>query len=293
MDVDAVFLDVFVSRGNQALTGLRAPDFEVLDEGVRQQVRLVAADEAPPLNAILVLDTSGSVQGATLEALKAASRSFLEGIPGDGRASLITFSHTVRLVAGPAPAPELLAPLSRVEAAGGTALNDALFTAFVLSQSSGGRSLVVAFTDGLDSASWLGTSHVRAMARESDTITYIVGIDPSQGESRTASPWKRLVRQSTRASDLSVRETRTAISLREIAEETGGRLLLSKTVDALREAFASILAESRTRYLLSFSPREGARAGWHALTVRLRNQAGEVRARRGYVKRGTGDQRDR
>jgi VWFA-related protein len=291
--VDAVYLDVLVSRGGQAVTGLRASDFQVLDEGVPQELHMIAAGEAPPLYASLVLDTSGSVEGDLLAALKVASRSFLEGLPGHGRASLITFSDTIRLMAGPAPAPELLAALSRSTAGGGTALNDALFSALLLSQPVAGRSLVVAFTDGLDSASWLSASHVRAVARASDATVYVVGIDPALGDGREASPWRRRVRHGTRSSDFDVRETSHATSLRELAEETGGGLLLARSPDGLRDTFARILAENRTRYLLSFSPRGGGRSGWHALTVRLQGRAGEVRARRGYVKREAGAERDR
>jgi VWFA-related protein len=275
------------------VTGLRAADFEVLDEGVPQEIQLIAANAAPPLSATLVLDTSGSVQGEILAALKAASRSLLQGFPSDGRASLITFSHWTRLMAGPAPATQLLEALSRATADGGTALNDALFSALLLSQSEAGRSLIVAFTDGLDSASWLGARQVRAVARASDATVYVVGIDPALRDDREPSPWRQAVRRSTRLRDVDVRETSHATSLRELAEETGGNLLLSRNPEGLRDAFARILADSRTRYLLSFSPPAGGRSGWHALTVRLRGSAGEVRARRGYVKRRAEAQPDR
>jgi VWFA-related protein len=290
VDVEAVYVDVFVSRDDRPVPDLRAENFEVLDQDVPQQVQLLAAQEAP-LEVVIALDTSQSVEGEVLEALRAASRSFLVGLPGNARASLVAFSHAARLVAGPTAPREILPVLDRTAAGGGTALHDALFAAIALSQTPGRRPLILAFTDGADTASWLDAGQVQAMARQCDAVVYVVGIDAALEGRGTGSLWKQPVQSGTRAGDVDIRETRRAAALRELAEETGGRLLLSPSAAGLHAAFTRILAESQTRYLLSFSPQGVARGGWHALTVRLRGTSGDARARRGYMSReATGSQ---
>ena len=52
---DYVRVDVEVRRGNAVVTGLTAADFEVLDNGVRQRVEIVAPS-AFPVSVVLALD---------------------------------------------------------------------------------------------------------------------------------------------------------------------------------------------------------------------------------------------
>src|SRR5690349_16195702 len=72
-NVEAVRVDVLVSRGGQPVEGLTARDFQVRDEGVQQQVDHVAFEELP-LNVVLALDASGSLTGPRERELRAASR---------------------------------------------------------------------------------------------------------------------------------------------------------------------------------------------------------------------------
>ena len=58
--VDAVRVDVLVTADGQPVKGLRAADFDIRDNGVRQHVDLVSFEEIP-LNVVLALDMSGSV----------------------------------------------------------------------------------------------------------------------------------------------------------------------------------------------------------------------------------------
>src|SRR5439155_10776055 len=71
--VEAVRVDVLVTErdGGSAILGLGPSDFEVLDNGVPQQVDLVSFEQIP-LNVILVLDMSDSVAGERLDHLRGA-----------------------------------------------------------------------------------------------------------------------------------------------------------------------------------------------------------------------------
>ena len=110
----------------------------------------------------------------------------------------------------------------------------------------------------------------REAARESGAVLYVVAI----GDRDVLWPAPPDVRSNQRDPPF----------VEILAHLTGGRLLLSGSATGLRDAFLTILAETRTRYLLSYVPRD-TRAGWHELTVKLRGAKGEVRARRGYLRR--------
>lgn len=124
--VESVYVDVFVSLGGQPLPGLDASSFELKDNGVRQSVELLAA-ESRPLRAVLVFDTSSSVVGGRLAALKAAGEAFLSGLRAADEVALVGFSEEISWLA-PATTDKAAVrrALARLEPAGATAAFDAL-----------------------------------------------------------------------------------------------------------------------------------------------------------------------
>ncbi len=95
--VEAVYLDVFVTRDGRPVPGLAARDFEVRDNGVKQKVTLARLEEIP-IVAVLVFDASSSIAGARLGDLRAAGRALLAGLRPQDEATLVTFSHELRVV---------------------------------------------------------------------------------------------------------------------------------------------------------------------------------------------------
>ena len=91
--VEAVRLDVSVTRGGQPVSGLSAADFAVTDNNVPQQVEVEV--DSLPLSVFLVLDTSGSVAGEKLSHLVNAASALVTALHSGDRAALITFSEDV------------------------------------------------------------------------------------------------------------------------------------------------------------------------------------------------------
>jgi VWFA-related protein len=253
--VDAVRVDVLVTDGGRVVEGLAVEDFEILDNGVPQRIDLVSFGELP-LNVILAFDMSESVAGSRLTNLRTAGRALLNGLRPDDQAALITFSHAVVLAA------DLSTDISRVRAAldgaaafGDTALVDASYAGIILGESDRARSLLIVFTDGLDTASFLAPGLVHDTARRTDTVVYAV----------------------------SAGIPKKARFLGELTRLTGGSLIEVDSRANLDSTFLGILDEFRQRYLLSYSPRDVDAGGWHDITVRLRDREATVQARPGYL----------
>ena len=271
--VDSVYVDAFVTHKGRPVLGLAAENFEVQDNGVRQDVRLVSLDLVP-VAVLLVFDTSLSMAGEALNHLREAGHAVLGGLrPGD-RAALVTFNH--RIVVRVPPTEDLArvqGALDRISALGATTLYDAAYVSLAIPVE-GARPVVVLFSDGEDNKSWLEAEDVFSVAARSDTLLQAVGVTEgvpvmSPG-SRSSIPSVRRV-ESTRVE-----------ALRRIAESTGGQLWKAGKSEGLKDAFLRILEEMRTRYLLAFEPSGPQLVGEHRLEVRLKGAKGKVRFRGSY-----------
>ena len=266
--VESVYVDVFVTRDGRPLPGLRAQSFELEDNGERQVAEVVAVDSLP-LTTLLVFDTSGSVEGGKLRALRTASEAFLAGLRRDDEIGLIGFSHEVRFLARPsADRQSLRRGLEAMQATGGTALWDALYAALTVLETRA-RIVVVLFTDGEDNMSFLGPRQVKTVAERSNALVQVVGFKAPRVLGRLGHVVEPPEPEHLRL-------------LRETAEATGGRFWDAGSPDRLGTAFAAIMAAMNTRYVLRYEPLGPSRAGWHRIELRLRGQKGDVHARRGY-----------
>ncbi len=259
VEVEVVRVEVLVTRDGQPIPGLTARDFEVRDNGVRQTPHPVTLEEAP-VDALLVLDISGSVIGTKLEALQVAAGAFLDGLEAGDRAALVGFQHSVTL------ALPLTSDIARVRfaldaarGAGRTALHDAVYMALRLPESSPRRSAVVVFSDGVDNMSWLSARDVVGAAGRSGAVVYAVDArgpgDPSHS------------------------------FLSEVTQATGGQVWRARRLEELGDRFLDGLRDIRARYLLTYTPTGVDTVGWHELEVKLRKgRRGDVLARPAYYR---------
>ena len=252
--VEVVRVSVLVRGSQGPILNLRSTDFEVSDNGVRQEVETTMREELP-LKVVLAFDVSGSLKGKSLGELKRAAHAVVDGLrPGD-RAALLTFADTLRLkVLLSSDFATLHTQIAGLEAEGGTSLVDGTFAAFALGDGDPGRVMAIVFTDGVETSSWLRGADVVETAKQTDVVLYAVRLG-DQGSS----------------------------FLGRVTSVTGGRLLPVSSPDRLRQAFLDILNEFKARYVLSYTPRAVERKGWHRIDVRVRNQSAKVLARKGYV----------
>ena len=282
VEVENVYIDAFVTVRGTPLQGLAAKDFELRDNGVVQSLE-IAASEAQPLLAVLALDTSGSLDGGKIEALRAASQVLLDSLRPEDEATLFGFADGIQWLAPPSTDKAAVSrALSTVQTGGGTTILDALYAALVLPKARG-RTLVVLFTDGADNLSWVDRKRMQVIAERSNAVIHVVSLSlpatlvaTSQGDRVGPEGEARPVEKPR------VVEFENTWALRTIAEATGGRFWQAESLDRLRPAFAAIAEAMGKRYVLRYAPENVKRAGWHTIDLRLKGKKGEVRARNGY-----------
>lgn len=259
--VEQVRLDASVVRGSTPVNGLRAEHFEVRDNGVVHPVDYVLQEEVP-LRLLLVLDTSSSLAGEGLRALSAAAQSLVRSLRPDDEAGLVTFSQVLHLAVAPTRVQsDVLAALGRLRAGGATAWRDALFVGLQLAGTgTQSRPVVLLFTDGGDSASWMDVTNIDDVVRRSNVVVHAVGLTPRFRDARGRLP---------RSLDLSI-------------AAGGGRFWAAEDPSQLGDRFVTVLKELRARYLLGYTPATPPAPGWHDVRVSLKSVRGEVRARPGY-----------
>jgi Ca-activated chloride channel family protein len=266
----AVRVDVLVTNGGQLVRGLSARDFDVRDEGVPQTVSQVELEQIP-LNLILVFDTSGSVAGDRMRALLEAGKALLDGLRDQDRVALVSFSTRVRLLTPlTSNRQQIRAAFDTLEAHDATSLRDAAFAGLALRETDPGRTLLLIFSDGDDTSSWLTTPRVIETAKRTDAVVYAVAV-----------PFQRAFwTPQNGATIATVKEA--GKFLESLTEETGGRILFASSNSDLRATFTKTLAEFHDRYVLSYTPTGVSATGWHRLEVKLKGKSGKVTARRGY-----------
>jgi VWFA-related protein len=255
--LDAVRVDVLVTDNGRPVQGLMPGDFVVLDNGTPQTVDL-AIYETLPINMVLALDHSKSVTGERLAQLQDAARTVLRGLEPRDQAALVTFSHRVTLQQGLThEAGLVVAAVGAARPGGQTSLFDAVYAGLLAGVTDPARNLVLVFSDGVDTASFLSAAQVLETAKRSDVVVYA----------------------------LAPRDAGSAPFLRNLADQTGGSAFEVDSLQQLSSRFVAVLEEFRHRYLLSYSPKGVQPGGWHKLEVRVKNRRGAVRARPGYIGR--------
>ena len=230
--------------------GLTAADFEVLDNGVLQRVEIVDPSTVP-VSVVLALDSSASLDATERLHLANASSRVIDALKPGESATLLTFTGRIAIrSAFTSDAATLRKLVAAPMPSGDTALNDAAHVAMLLATSAPGRPIVILFSDGDDTASFLSEDAVVETAQRAGSVVSVVMVG---GRGRL---------------------------LQQLASTTGGALVKERSLDRVAERFAELLEGFRNRYLLSFAPSGVEKAGWHKLTVRVKG--GDVRARTGY-----------
>jgi VWFA-related protein len=202
----------------------------------------------------------------------------------EDRAALLTFSHALSLRSTWTDDRGTIADAIDATAANGTtSLQDAVFAACTLRGRARGRMLVLLFSDGMDTISWLDPLRAIDHARRTDAVFDAVSMPPLHVTPAgvTLPPVPALPDAVRTRWFLQEPVLFRQEFLRVLAQETGGDLVVA-TTPTLRDTFVRIVTLFKSRYVLSYVPNGVASPGWHSVDVRLARGAADIRARRGY-----------
>jgi Ca-activated chloride channel homolog len=261
---EEVQIHVFAANKGKPIENLQPSDFEVFDNGVKQIVQYARLQRELSINAMLVFDISRSVEGQLLEDLKDAARTFLSHLRKEDQAGLITFNQAITLdVPLTHNFKNIELALNQTKPERQSSLYDACYACLAVPKASSEPLLIIIFSDGLDTDSWLTRTEVLEAAKHNDAIVYSI-----------------TTLQSYRFSG----STKQTLFLDELAKATNGSLYFIGFSGALSDTFLKILEDFRLHYLVTYTPQGVSANGWHKLEVRLKNQSLKVKSRPGYMR---------
>jgi Ca-activated chloride channel family protein len=273
MDLKLQQLFVTVNRGETRALDLDQGDFRISDNGRQQQIVTFGKGQLP-LTAVLLLDTSESMQGERLEGVKRGATAFLQGMKPLDEASVLMFSDRLLQITPFSENKAVLAQaLTKTQAAGGTAVNDFLYMSLKMLEPRLGRRVVILLSDGSDVHSVVPMSDVLWKTRTGQAMIYWIQLEGGEKHHSYASAWRN-AKENDKEYD----------TLEKAVVESGGRIQRIDKVAELEGAFRGILQELREQYVIGYYPNDVRKDGrWHDIRVDVERSGVRVRSRDGYV----------
>jgi len=277
--VDAVHLTVTITKKNgELITNLKQKDFRVLEDGVPQEITYFARGTDAPVDIMLLVDASGSMDVISKVAnTRNAAIQLVYSLDPEDRVAVYLFDkHLYEALPFTDDKEAAVAKLRTVEPFGSTALYDAVALAATEMEHLGfGRRAIVVMTDGIDTSSELPIDEAVERAKGLDLPVYTVRVvspldDPSSDQ------YVGVHGDHAQSED----------TLRRFSQETGGQLFEASEIGALRQAAVRIRKELKTQYRLGYVPTNTARDGsFRRIAIATRRRGAIVQARRGYYAR--------
>jgi Ca-activated chloride channel family protein len=261
--VDHVVVPVtVVSDLSEPIADLGRDDFRVFDNG--RSVPIVSFGTfQEPVQMLFLLDTSRSMLHSLSEA-RAAVAAVASRLRATDSVQIGTFSNSLQLSPVFSAADnDLLGRLVLVPGANVTNLYDVLVEGCSAFTRDGERRTMFIVSDGMDTASSASVSTVMERAAAANVTIYALGLSSRNLE---RGKWIARAPDST---------------LREIAEDSGGRYVYAGDGRDLSRIFTAMLEELHQQYLLAFVPTD-LNGRLHSLVVTTRRPDIRVRARKHY-----------
>lgn len=269
VDVQLVRILATVKDAHGGLVAnLNKEDFQVLDNGSPQEVRVFEKHTSQPLSVATMIDISGS----TAKDLKYETQSldrffrslFREGNPDD-RTALISFNwEVVRQTGFTRDLAGLEKALRKLKAEAGTSMYDAIDLGAKYIRDREGRHVMVMVTDGGDTISSTTYHQALRSLHNSDTVFYAILVVPITNDAG--------------------RNVGGENALSTLASSTGGKVFLPSIGAEMDAAFDDILRDLRTQYLLGFYPKDVPLTKNEFHRIEIKTKQGDLRviSRTGY-----------
>lgn len=267
---DLVTLTLTVTdQYNRYVSGLNKKHFTVTDQGIEQDITFFS-DSDTPVSVGILFDVSGSMNGEKIRKAQKALERFINTSHPSDEYFLIAFNSRAQLLMDRTRDGEaVLRKLTLVEPRSNTALYDAVYLGVErVTRGSHQKRAMLIISDGQDNSSRYNFGEVRRLMKESDVVTYAVGI---MGRGDAGS---QLGMQGQSFLD-------------ELSSVTGGKSFYPQSDLEMDEIFERIALELRHQYSIGYTPRDFQPNGkWRKVKVKVKPPRGlprlTVRSREGY-----------
>ena len=251
------------------VSGLTKNAFTVSDNGKEQEITYFSDSDSPASVGIL-FDVSGSMSGDKIAKARNALSKFINTSHPSDEYFLIAFNKRAQLLLDRSrDGDAVLQKLTLVQPKHNTALYDAVYLGLErVSRGTHQKKALLIISDGQDNASRYNFGEVKRLMKESDIVTYAVGILGGSDMSSSLG----MMGQSF---------------LDELTSVTGGRSFYPSGDAELDEIFERIALELRHQYSVGYTPPNFTPDGkWHKVKVKVKPPRGlprlTVRSREGY-----------
>ena len=269
-DDEVISVDSSIVVANAAVTdaagnwvgGLERKHFRIFENGFEQEIRSFET-ETTPFAAVILLDTSGSMEERVTLA-RAAAIQFLDGLRSDDFAAIYNFYSKVEMVQDFSNSRDLREQAFDLKADGMTVLNDAVYKAAeILAKRSETRRAIIVLSDGADTMSKRSADKALCAALFANATIYTVDMSAIGTNGKD-----RFQNQGV---------------LKNFAEKTGGKFIATPGGIAMRDAFRGIVNELSQQYTITYQPSNNKKDGkWRAIEIRVSRPNLTIRTRKGY-----------
>ncbi len=268
VDVDLVLVPATITDPlNRLVTGLDRDNFELFENGERQEIRHFSSEDAP-ISLGVIFDMSGSMGNKIEKSREAVVEFFRTANPQD-EFFMIAFSERPELVADfTSSIEEIQGKMLMVNPKGRTALLDAIYMGVSkMRKANHQKKALLIISDGGDNHSRYTESEIKNMVKEADVQVYAIGIfdsAPRTDEERLG-----------------------PAMLASVTDVTGGRTFTIDNPNELADVATKIGVELRNQYVLGYRPKNPVHDGkWRKVKVKLNPPKGlpplHVFAKTGY-----------
>ena len=272
-DLVSLNVTVTVAGTTRYVTGLEQADFDVFEDGAKQDITLFNNSNSP-LALSLLMDTSASMD-TRMNTAQEAAIGFARTIRRQDVAQVVDFDSMARIVQPFTNDVTLLErAIRRTSAGGSTSMFNAVYVALdelrrlTRDDTITRRQAIVLLSDGEDTTSMMpfeGPDGVLERAKRSETAIYAVGLRPPDEPRANAFKQPQFV-------------------LRQLTSQTGGRAFFPEHINELSGVYTQIADELSMQYQIGYTSKNSRRDGaWRRIIVQVKNHPdAQPRTKQGY-----------